>query len=65
MRRVTLATLTRSVNEAVCVNNFFLDDINRFHAMDMYSRPSAAVIVHYITLIAAVVALQTIWISQF
>lgn len=64
MRRDALATLSRSVKEAVCVDHFYLDNIKLFHAMNMYSRFSAAVIVHDTSLTTAVVALETIWISQ-
>lgn len=65
MRRVALAALRGSVSEVVCVDYFVLDSIKRFHAMDMYSRFSATVIVHDISLTTAVVVLETIWISQF
>lgn len=43
----------------------FVDGIKLFRATEMYPRFSAAVIVHDTSLTTAVVAVETIWISQF
>lgn len=64
-RKVSIAAINRGFNEVVCVDHFHLDDLRMFHVMDSHSRYSAALSVPSMSLSDAIVAFESIWVSQF
>lgn len=63
-RKDVLASLNRSFNDSVCVAHF-LGDLRIIHVTDAYSRFSAALVVNDETLRTAIIAFESVWLSQF
>lgn len=57
--------MLQDLNDVVCIDHFHLDDFVLFHAVDNYSRFSAALPVSSKFLDLAISAFESTWISQF
>ena len=57
--------MNRSFNDVIMVDHFYLEQLRVFHAMDSYSRLSAAYVVPDATLGSAAIAFESISIAQF
>ena len=64
-RKVSLSSMSRSFNQVVCVDHFYLNGLCLFHAMDSVTRYSGCSIVPDTSLEAAVVAYESCWLCQF
>ena len=64
-RKVSISSLSKGLNNLVCVDHFFLNGITIFHAMDTVTRFSAAQVVSSTSLEEAVLAFETCWVAQF
>lgn len=64
-RKFSISGINRGFNDVVCVDHFHLDDLRIFHAMDSYSRFSAALSVSSASLSDAIIAFESVWVSQF
>lgn len=64
-RKVSLSSLSRSFNEVVCVDHFYLDNIRMFHMMDAWSRFSTCYALDDASLRSAVIGFEASWLSKF
>jgi len=64
-RKVSISSLSKSFNDIVCIDHFYLDQIRLMHCMDLVSRYSAVHIVSTVTMGEAVQAFEACWVSQF
>lgn len=64
-RKVSISSLSRNFNEAVCVDHFYLESVSFLHCMDMATRFSAAFVVKSMTLEEAIFEFESCWLSQF
>lgn len=64
-QRVSITSLNRSFNEIVCLDQFFLDDIRLFPAMDTVSRYSTCQITPTASRTDSIIAFEASWLSQF
>lgn len=64
-RRVFLASLSREINEVLCIDHFFLDSLTVFHCMDVATHFSAGSIVESTSMESAIHSIELIWFSQF
>lgn len=64
-RRLSLPTLNREFNDVVCVDHMHMGSSSLTHAMDVPTRLSAAQVVESTSLDAAILALESIWLSLF
>ncbi len=64
-RKVSISSLSKEINEIVCVDHFYLDKICLLHLMDLTTRFSVAQIVKSTALQEAVNAFEATWIAHF
>ena len=64
-RKVSISSLSKSLNEVVCVDHFYLENFRLFHAMDLTTRFSAAYVVSTASMDDSVMAFEACWLSQF
>lgn len=64
-KNVAIATLNCSFNDVTCVNHFFLDSLKLLYTMALYNRNSAAHFVDDGKIQTAVLAIESVKLSQF
>lgn len=64
-RTVSLRSMSSNFNDVVCVDHFFLNNMDVFHAMDYHTRYSAGTIVESPNMEYAIQFLEAGWISPF
>lgn len=64
-RVVSLANVSRSFNEVVCVDHFFPENLVVFNVMDARNRYFVGCIVSSTNMSEAVAAFESLWVSQF
>ena len=64
-RKVSLSSLSRSFNELVCIDHFYLANLCLFHIMDTVSRYSSCSLVPSTSLNDAILAFESGWLNQF
>ena len=63
-RKVSLSSLTKSFNDLIFIDYFYLDDIRLFHVMDMATRFSACYLSDSHSMSDSIIALQSCWLSH-
>lgn len=64
-RKVSLTSLNRLFNDLVSVDHLFLEGSRVFHVMDAQARYSAGIVCPDVTLAAAILSFETVWLSPF
>lgn len=64
-RKVSISSLSKELNEIICIDHFYLGDLCLIHFMDLVSRYSAVQIVNTTSLQEVVNAFEAVWVSQF
>lgn len=64
-RKDSLAEMSRSINELVCVDHMFLESFFLFHEMYVPTRFSSTELVDKTSMSQSVIAFEACWISQF
>lgn len=64
-RCMSIASLSRQLNDFVCIDHFHLDGVTLFDAIDTASRYFAAHILNFTCLHESLVAFEFCWLSQF
>lgn len=64
-RRVSLSSLIRAFNDAVCIDHFFLESVTVFLIMDVASRFSAGALVESTSMEPSIYAFELAWVAQF
>ena len=65
MQPISLSKLTSNFNEAVCVDDFFLDRVIMFHVIDKANRHSFAAVVNTTKMCEAIILFDTAWIRMY
>lgn len=64
-RKVYISSLSRSFNDVVCIDRFYLEGVQRLHCIDMATKFSAANVVKSASLYEAVFGFGACWLNQF
>eukprot|EP00171_Calliarthron_tuberculosum_P001315 IDg1315t1 len=64
-RKVSLSSMSRAFNNVVCIDHFHLDDYRVCHIMDSVTRYSVGKVVSTTSMIEAIEAFESHWISAF
>lgn len=64
-RKVSISSLSNELNEVVCVDHFYLDELCLIHFMDMSTRFSTACIVENKSMPVAIRSFEESWVTHF
>ena len=64
-RKVSISSLSKELNEIICVDHFYLDELCLIHFMDIASRFSTVSIASDKSMITAITAFEQNWITHF
>lgn len=63
--KISISSLSKALNEALCIDHLFLEVLCLLHCMDLHSRYSACHVVRTTSLSEAVIGFEACWNSQF
>lgn len=64
-RKVSISSLSKQINDVLCIDHFYLDDMCLIHFMDLTTRFSMDLIVQSTATSEVIMALETTWIPSF
>lgn len=64
-RKVSISSMSKGINETVCIDHLYLEGIRLFHVMDLVTRFSSAFVVSDATMKQTINAFEACWASQF